>query len=245
MNTTNASITCRHLTGLFLIGSLTACGTIQTRNTVVIEQAKPIEVNVNLHADINVVITDARKDMEQITGQKPIRMVSPADIGLPPDSPAAGTSASPGAALPAADSIWLADNLNSPVLLLADLGTVAPRTAQTVDRQNVDRSDDLKAAMAARNKEVRALLDTHLAGEAHTGLLSARGELSADQQKLTNTENADRSELYKLEAAKKNISVEKVALSYYLARLDYAQKGDWYERYNKDTKAWEWAQWAN
>lgn len=245
MNTSNASITYRHMAGLFLIGSLTACGTIQTRNTVVIEQAKPIEVNVNLHADINVVITDARKDMEQITGQKPIRMVSPEDIGLPPDSPATGTSASPGAALPAADLIWLTKNPSPPVLLLADLGVAAPQEAQHVAPQNVDRSDELKAAMADRNKEVRALLDTHLAGEAHTGLLAARGELSAAQQKLADTENADRSELYKLEAAKKNISIDKVALSFYLARLDYAQKGDWYERYNKDTKAWEWAQWAN
>jgi len=26
--------------------------------------------------------------------------------------------------------------------------------------------------------------------------------------------------------------------------MTHGEKGDWYERYNKDAKAWEWAKWG-
>ena len=70
-----------------------------------------------------------------------------------------------------------------------------------------------------------------------------RASLSANHQPLVNAENADRTELYKLEAAEKNATVEEVTLGYYLARLEHINKGTWVERYNKSTGSWEWFQW--
>ncbi|MEI8195069.1 MAG: DUF1318 domain-containing protein [Phycisphaerae bacterium] len=230
--------------GLLSLTALSACKPFETRNTVIIEQPKPLEVNLNVHADINVVITDARKDMQQITGQQPIRNVTAADIGLPEEPKPNGTSSSnPGSSqLPSPSNEPFASA--APVLYLADF----PRTEANLPapaRHNVDRSDDLKAAMAARNAQVRALLDTHQAGEAATGLLAIPPScsLNATQTQLLTTENTDRSELYKIEAAKKNKPVAEIALGYYVARLGYAQKGDWYQKYNKTSKAWEWAKW--
>lgn len=208
------------------LATLAACGPIQTRNEVVIKQEQVIQVNVNLHADINVVITDARRDMQRIKGQQPVRKVSPADIGLDADTTLpAGPTSSAGTAI----------EPDQPVVTLAAFSVPAARP--------VARDDDIKAAMASRNAQIRALLDTRNAGEAHTGLLEKRGALTAEQQKLMEAENKDREELYKIEAQRKGITVDKVALGYYLARLEYAKKGDWYERFNKQTKAWEWAQW--
>ena len=227
------------LAALTLLTFLPACGPIQTRNTVVIEQPKPLEVNVNLTGRFELVITDARRDLEQITGQKPQRVVNPEDIGLPaymlppaPSSPAsfpppASTSTSPASLVPS----------DSPsIALLASVPSLQQPTP-------LARQDDLKKQMADRNAQVRALLDTRNAGEAHTGLLSPRGPLTPPQQTLLNAENADRAELYKIEAANKKTTVDQVALSYYLARLGYAQKGDWVEKYNKSTKQWEWIRW--
>jgi hypothetical protein len=82
-----------------------------------------------------------------------------------------------------------------------------------------------------------------LVGESHTGLLVPRASLSPGQQALLNAENADRAELYKLEAAKKNLPADQVILGYYLARLEHVNKGTWVERYNKSTGGWEWFQW--
>lgn len=230
--------------GLVSLTALGACQPFETRNTVIIEQPKPLEVNLNVHADVNVVITDARKDLQQITGQKPIRNVTAADIGLPEEPKSNDTSTSnPGSSqLPIPRSEPVANA--TPVLYLSDF----PHSAANLPaptRHNVDRSDDLKSAMATRNAQVRALLDTHNAGEAANGLLAIApgGSPTAAQNQLLAAENADRSELYQIEAAKKNKPVAEIALGYYVARLGYAQKGDWYQKYNKTSKVWEWAQW--
>src|SRR5579864_3703924 len=47
---------------------------------------KPVDINLNITGRLEVVITDARKVEEEITGSKPKRTVRPEDIGLPPAS---------------------------------------------------------------------------------------------------------------------------------------------------------------
>ncbi len=188
----------------------------ETRHTIVVDQPKPMEVNINFTGRLDLVIHEARQDMEKITGEKAKRVVRPEDIGLPPG---------PTSALPS--------EFNR-VATLVDFGN--PRGTLVASEA------DLKKAMADRNPQIRALLDTHLAGESHTGLLAKRGELSAEQAALLTTENADRDSLYTQEAARRSVKKEDVALSYYLARLGHAKKGDWYEKYDKSKAAWVWAQ---
>ena len=81
-----------------------------------------------------------------------------------------------------------------------------------------------------------------MVGESHTAALVPRANLSSNHQVLANAENADRAELYKLEAAEKNTTVDKMSLGYYLARLEHINKDTWVERYNKSTGSWEWFQ---
>jgi uncharacterized protein YdbL (DUF1318 family) len=106
-----------------------------------------------------------------------------------------------------------------------------------------DRQAQLIQQMASRHPQIEAMLDGHLVGESHTGFLVPKASLSASQQALVTAENADRGELYKLEAAKKKVTVDEVALGYYLARLEHVSKGTWVERYDKSTGRWEWFQW--
>jgi uncharacterized protein YdbL (DUF1318 family) len=108
---------------------------------------------------------------------------------------------------------------------------------------NSDRGAQLIGQMAARHPQITAMLDSQLVGESHTGFLVLKGSLSANQQAVVAAENADRAELYKLEATKKNTAVDQVALAYYMARLEHVNKGTWVERYNKTTGSWEWFQW--
>src|SRR5262249_51825303 len=106
-----------------------------------------------------------------------------------------------------------------------------------------ERQAQLIQQMATRRPQIDALLGTQSVGESHTGLLAPRAGLSAGQQALVNAENADRAELYKLEAAKKKMTVDQVVPGYYLARLEHVNKGTWVERYNQATGGWEWFQW--
>jgi uncharacterized protein YdbL (DUF1318 family) len=205
--------------------TVAACGPIETRNTVIIEQPKPLEVNVNLTGRLELVITDARRDLEQITGEKPKREVRPEDIGLPAD--AAGT---------------MVPVESQPIALLSAQGPT-PRDAGTMYIAAATE-DQLVASMSARNGKVRELLSAKVVGEAHTGLLAERGKLSAEQAKTMADENADRTALYELRAAANKTTVAQAALAYYLQRLGYAEKGDWVEVFNKQTKKWEWVQWS-
>jgi hypothetical protein len=184
-----------------------------------VQQDKPLEVNINVSGRLDLVIHDARDNVEQITGTKAQRVVNPEDIGLPVSAPPASGTRAEGLAEPR-------------VALLASL--TSPLATE----------EGLKQAMAGRNKAVRALLDAKVAGEAHTGMLAARGTLSDSQRQLLDAENADRTELYAAEAARKKSTAAEVGLAYYIARLGYAQNGDWYEKFNKATNAWEWKQWG-
>jgi len=206
------------------VASVALGGCIRTKSDV---EVKPVDINLNITGRLELIITDARRQEEEITGTKPKRTVRPEDIGLPPASvPAAGTTG-PGAKL-------TTDGLALQLVLVA--------SAYAADASS-ERQAQLIQQMAARHPQIEALLNSQSVGESHTGLLVARASLSASQQALVDAENADRAELYKLETAKKNTTVDQVVTGYYLARLEHVNKGTWVERYNKSTGGWEWFQW--
>jgi hypothetical protein len=194
-----------------------------TRHEVVLQQQAPLEVNVNLSGRMELVITDARQNLQAITGQAPRQVVRPEDIGLPPVAPAPGQQ--PGAMLRDPSRVIYASML--------------------VDAQPMSQNDEgaLKKSMADRYPKIRALHSRHVTGEAHTGLVVRRGELNADEQRLIDDENRDRRQLYAAEARRREMPEAEVALGYYVARLGYAEPGDWVERFNNDTQRWEWVRW--
>lgn len=196
---------------------LSGCGPVQTKSEV---DVKPVDINLNITGRLEVVITDARKQEEQITGSAPKRIVRPEDIGLP--ASAAPTSDAGRAAAIASDNyenparlIWVAD----------------------------DSEAQLIQQMAARHQQVAAMLNGQLVGESHTGFLVSKASLTPSQQSIVDAENADRTKLYQLEAGKKGTTVDQAALGYYLARLEHVNKGAWVERFNKSSGSWEWFQW--
>ncbi|MGH8058129.1 MAG: DUF1318 domain-containing protein [Candidatus Entotheonellia bacterium] len=208
---------------MVLLASAALVGCLQTRSEV---EVKPVDINLNITGRLELVIIDARRQEEQITGTKAKRTVRPEDIGLPRVLGPKSDATRPGASLTDAGPAF-------PVML-ASLYAAAPSS---------DRQAELIQQRAARHPQIEALLNSQLIGESHTGVLAPRGSLSASQQALVNAENADRAALYTLEAAKKNAPVEEVTLGYYLARLEHVNKGTWVERYNKATGSWEWFQW--
>jgi uncharacterized protein YdbL (DUF1318 family) len=199
---------------LVLTGSTILIACLQTKSEV---DVKPVDINLNITGRLEVVITDARKVEEEITGSKPKRTVRPEDIGLPP---AASDKSDAGGAM----------NANQ-----ADTGSIV-LVASDPEQQLIEQ-------MAARHPQIQAMLDSQLVGESHTGYLVSKAKLSASQQSLIDAENSDRLQLYKLEAAKKNAPLDQVALGYYLARLGHVNKGNWVDQFNKSTGSWEWFQW--
>jgi hypothetical protein len=194
-------------------------GCLQTNSEV---DVKPVDINLNITGRLELVITDARRQEEEITGSKPKRIVTPEDIGLP--------------AAPAPQS-----NATGMGTMLTDDGSVSARLVLVADTSTDEQG--LIQRMAGRHPQIASMLDSQSVGESHTGLLVLKSSLSPSQQALVDAENADRAELYKLEGAKKNTSVDQVALGYYMARLEHVNKGTWVERYNKSSGSWEWFQW--
>lgn len=203
-------------------GVLSSC--LQTRSEVAV---KPVDINLNITGRMELVITDARRQAAEITGEKPKRTVRPEDIGLPPALAPTPEVTGPGA-------MQMRERL---------IFSMTPVRLLYVAEVGGDRQAQLIQQMAARHPQVEALLASQVVGESHTGVLAPRSGLSASQQAVINAENADRLELYKLEAAKKQTALDQVVLSYYLARLEHVNKGAWVERYNKATGSWEWFQW--
>jgi uncharacterized protein YdbL (DUF1318 family) len=199
---------------LALTGSTVLIACLQTKSEV---DVKPVDINLNITGRLEVVITDARKVEEEITGSKPKRTVRPEDIGLPP---APSVKSDAGGAMNADQ---------------ADAGSIA-LVASDPEQQLIEQ-------MAARHPQIQTMLDSQLVGESHTGYLVPKATLSASQQSLMDAENSDRLQLYKLEAAKKNAPLDQVALGYYLARLGHVNKGNWVDQFNKSTGSWEWFQW--
>ena len=201
-----------------LFAGLAGCN---TKHEVVVSQPKPLEVNVNLTGRLELIVTDARQDLSDITGQAPRQKVSLEDIGLPASAFAPSSTAPAGPASLRMQATDLA-------YMMAD---EAPREVE------------LKKAMAGRYSEVRKLLSAKAAGEAHTGLVAARDTLTPAQTALMAAENKDRAELYALVAQRTKTPADQVALGYYVARLEHAEKGDWIEIFNKKAERWEWSQW--
>ena len=212
------------LTLVAAVASAVMLGCIQTKSAV---EVKPVDINLNISGRLELVITDARRNEEEITGAKPKRTVLPQDIGLP-SVPASGSDA------PGPGTMLLDDGPAWPVALAS--------TCYAAEASG-DRQPQLIQQMAARHPQIEAMLDSQLVGESHSGFLTPRASLSASQQALVSAENADRVELYRLEAAKRNTTLDQVALGYYLARLEHVNKGAWVERYNKSTGSWEWFRW--
>jgi uncharacterized protein YdbL (DUF1318 family) len=202
-----------------------AAACLQTKSEV---DVKPVDINLNITGRLEVVITDARQQEQQITGSAPKRTVRPEDIGLPPAPSPTSDAAGSGAILTENDAA------PEKLMLVADIYLVAA---------SGDRGTQLIQQMAARHSQIAAMLDSQLVGESHTGFLVPKGNLSPAQQALVAAEKGDRAELYKLEAAKKNTAQDQVALAYYMARLEHVNKGTWVERYNKTAGSWEWFQW--
>jgi uncharacterized protein YdbL (DUF1318 family) len=205
------------------VASAGLVGCLQTKSEV---QIKPVDINLNITGRLELVITDARRQEEEIAGAKPKRTVRTEDIGLPP-VPGPKSEAAPSGPM-------LTDD--TPVFPVRLVGLYAAAASS-------DQQAQLVQQRAARYTQIGVMLDQQLVGESHTGVLVPRASLSPSQQALVNAENADRAELYKLEAAKKNTTVDEVTLGYYLARLEHINKGTWTERYNKSTRRWEWFQW--
>jgi uncharacterized protein YdbL (DUF1318 family) len=201
---------------LIASAGLPGCGPVQTKSEV---DVKPVDINLNITGRLEVVITDARKQEEQITGSAPKRTVRPEDIGLPASTP---TSDAGRATMMASDDY---DN--------------AARLVWVAD----DSEQQLIQQMAARHSQVAAMLNGQLVGESHTGILVPKASLNPSQQPIVDAENADRTKLYQLEAAKKGTTVDQAALGYYVARLEHVNKGTWVERFNKSAGSWEWFQW--
>ena len=199
-------------------------GCLQTKSEV---DVKPVDINLNITGRLELVITDARKEEQKITGSAPKRTVRPEDIGLPAGS-APTSMAETGTRLASGRT------QTGELMLVAEIYPVA---------DSGSRKDQLIQQMSARHPQIAAMLDGQLVGEQHNGYLAARGRLSAQQQTLMDAENADRAELYKIEAAEKGTSVDQVALAYYMARLEHVNKGNWVERYDKATATWDWFQW--
>jgi uncharacterized protein YdbL (DUF1318 family) len=194
-------------------------GCLQTKSEV---DVKPVDINLNITGRLELMITDARRQEEEITGSKPKRIVTPQDIGLP--------------AAPAPQS-----NATGMGTMLTDDGPASARLVLVADTSTDEQA--LIQRMTARHPQIASMLDSQSAGESHTGFLVPKSNLSPSQQALINAENADRAELYKLEGVRKNASVDQVALGYYMARLEHVNKGTWVERYNKSSGSWEWFQW--
>src|SRR5215212_4896070 len=76
-------------------------GCVHTKSDV---EVKPVDINLNITGRLELVITDARRQEEQITGAKPKRIVRPEDIGLPPTLVPGSGAGGPGAKLTPDDS---------------------------------------------------------------------------------------------------------------------------------------------
>jgi uncharacterized protein YdbL (DUF1318 family) len=209
---------------LVSIASTAMVGCLRTRSEVAVE---PVDINLNITGRLELVITDARRQEEEITGAKPKRTVRPEDIGLPPVPAPKSGAIGPGTMLP--------DHGPAPSVVLAS-NDCAGETGSDPNARLIQR-------MAGRHPQIKAMLDGQVVGESHTGFLVPKASLSASQQALVNAENADRDELYRLEATKKKATVDEVALGHYLARLEHVSKGTWVERYDKSTGRWGWFQW--
>ena len=92
------------------------------------------------------------------------------------------------------------------------------------------RGDDLeqvKARMLARRPAMIALLAQQKAGENNQGYLAARGDMSADEQKLLADENAERRQVYEEIASRTKAPVKQVGAQRAEAIARQVKAGTW------------------
>lgn len=108
-------------------------------------------------------------------------------------------------------------------LLLVLIGTLLlPLTAQAAPS-----AQTIKANMKKRLPAITALLESGALGEAATGFLAIRGELSAADKSLVAAENADRKLIYEAIARKEQASAQLVGERRAKQIFDRAKPGTW------------------
>ena len=215
--------------GVVCVLTLGLAGCIRTHSDVVIHQPKPMVVDVNLSGTLTLVVKNARDDMQYIAGHAPPKAAGLSAnptipvVDIPPTTqPTTTSTSSPSSSLLQARGL-------DPVIF-ADANSSAGKSA--ILRQ-----------LRADYPKVRALLDRHLVGEAHTGYMVPRAHLSARQARFVNQDNALRRELYQAVAAETGRSMAQVGLSYYVVRLRYLAKGVWVQAKNQANGQWVWIRW--
>src|SRR5438477_11190564 len=130
----------KYLQSLVIVASVAAAGgCLRTKSDV---EVKPVDINLNISGRLELVITDARRQEEEITGAKPKRTVRPEDIGLPPVPTPKSDAPGPGA--------MLTDDGPALPVMLASLYYVADASS--------DRQAQLIQQLAARHPQIEALL---------------------------------------------------------------------------------------
>ena len=207
--------------GCAIAGASLLAGCLRTHNDVVLSQQKPLEVNVNLHGKFTVVIQEqAQEGMDYIAGA-----TSQIPTISPPTSKPSHHANSVGSTGPSS----LRTGTSGLPVLFADSGS-----SMTIHQ--------LFMRLRADFPRVMSLLRRRLVGEAHTGYLEPRGQLSSAQSEFVDAENGFRKALYKKLARRNGISVAKEALAFYAARLTHLPHGVWVQLRVKGG-GWAWVIW--
>ncbi len=91
-------------------------------------------------------------------------------------------------------------------------------------------ADDLKERFAERLPKINELKEEQKIGEDNNGYLQARAELSRDEKKLVDAENADRKAVYKSISEKTGKSVEYVEKRRAAMIAEKSVKGIWLQK---------------
>ncbi len=216
--------------GAACVLTLAVAGCIRTHSDVVIHQPKPMVVDVNLSGTLTLVVKNARDDMQYITGHA---------------APGKSAGGSVNAGIPVVDIPPTTQPVTKPTgrpssSLLQARGLTPVIFA---DANPSPGKSAILRQLRADYPRVRALLESHLVGEAHTGYLVARAHLATRQAQFVSQDNALRRELYQIVAAETGRSMAQVGLSYYVVRLRYLAKGVWVQAKNKADGQWVWIHW--
>jgi uncharacterized protein YdbL (DUF1318 family) len=198
-------------------------GCLQSHNDVVISQPKPLEVNVNLNGKLTLVVQDARNDMDFIAGGSS----GSADVTGVPEKSSAQPVKAP-ATTSGKPSSCLIPQYRQERVIFTDV---------TISAADILRH--LRADFAENHQ----LLAAHLVGEAHSGYMEARGDLTNAQQAFVAHDNRWRKRLYELRAAQTGQSMATIGLIYFKIRLKFVPRGAWVQQYEQSTGQWIWVHW--
>jgi len=159
---------------------------------VIVEQPKPMEINVNITGHLDLVIQDARQNVEKINGEKPTNVVRPRTSVCLRGGRGRGSSEARNTKHETRNTKQDARDYVQAALLRRQSHAAVCRAFKLFDGGASRRLDQVHGGPHA---QIRALWDSKVVGEAHNGLLAARGVLTPEQQKLVDAENADRTAL--------------------------------------------------